>query len=156
LDPAITSPTNAKAVFVADRLNGSGIVDLTLTAGSSQGDDPTAASFAPGTIQFAESVDLRVANSIALDAARISLAPGVAVTLEGVATDRSLAASRTNYIALRGAGSADPSLLPAGTGTLNVRAKMIDIAAGGSGTSVGTYAITLAGVASANFDSSGE
>ncbi len=154
--PAGMTPTQdlgsrvGQVIFEPDRLVGSGIANLTLTAGNLSGDTiasaPTISSaenYKPGTITFFDAVNIAGLQSLALDAATIALATSTGATAPAdVALD-------ANYVALRGSGSGSTQ---GGTGTLTVSGDTIDIAAGGP---VGV-ALGLSGVATADFISSGD
>ena len=125
--------------FDADRLTGSGIADLTLSAG------PTGGQISPGTVQFGNMVAIGGLDRLTIDASVISLA-NVTTAAGAGACNVCLSA---DYFEWQGSG--DPTA-SAGVGTLTVKAGFIDIAAGG----LNTGTVTLSGVANANFISSGD
>ncbi len=139
--PADLKPTSdlaavaGQAIFLADRLTGSGIANLTLAAGpASQG------ALSPATVQFNGNVTIAGLNSLTIDASEI----GLAESPKPSGADTCNVCLSANYVALQGAGSGTPS---GGTGILRVAADMIDIDAGGNAGSV----LDLTGVESASF-----
>ncbi len=141
--PTTLTPTSdltalaGQAVFQADHLAGSGIADLTLAAGTTQG------TLSPSTVQFTGDVSIGGLNSLTVDASIVALTESSAIT-SGCNVCLS-----ANYIAFQGSGSASKS---AGTGILTATAGMIDINAGGAGGND----LSFSGVAAANLISTGD
>ncbi len=141
--PTTLTPTSAltayagQAIFQADHLLNSGVANLTLAAGTTQG------ALSPATVQFTGNVSIGGLNSLTIDASIVALtdspkiAGGCNVCLSA------------NYIAFQGAGSAN---VQAGSGILTATAGMIDINAGGGGGND----LSFSGVASANLVSTGD
>jgi filamentous hemagglutinin family protein len=141
--PTTLTPTSdlkafaGQAIFQADHLAGSGIANLTLAAGTTQG------ALSPATVQFTGNVAIGGLNSLTIDASIVALSDSPAIT-SGCNVCLS-----ANYIAFQGSGSANAR---AGTGILTATAGMIDINAGGAGGND----ISFSGVAAANLISSGD
>ncbi len=138
--PAGATPTSdltavsGEAIFLADRLRGSGVANLTLAAG------PIGGALSPSSVQFVGNVTIGDLDSLTIDASEIALIASPKLADPG-ACNVCLSA---NYVALQGAGTGTPS---GGRGVLTVNAEMIDIAVGGNAGSI----LDLAGVGSANF-----
>jgi filamentous hemagglutinin family protein len=145
LVPATLTPTSAltsfagQAVFQADDLPGSGIANLTLAAGTTQG------ALSPSTVQFNGNISIGGLNSLTIDASVVSLADSP----KTVGPDGCNVCLSANYIAFQGSGSADAQ---AGRGILKATAGMIDINAGGS---AGNN-LSFAGVAATDLVSTGD
>jgi filamentous hemagglutinin family protein len=147
-------PLVGTAVFLADRLSGSGIQNLTISMGPTTGDEVSDAQgrFAPGTLTFSGNVTLGGLTHLFLDAGRIALAD-IVTPADPRGCNVCLDA---RYVALRGAGNVNRVFPAPGTGVLRVAGDAIDIAAGGFSLSNSANALSLSGVAQANFVSSGD
>jgi filamentous hemagglutinin family protein len=141
--PSSLTPTSSltrfagQAIFQADHLLNSGIANLTLAAGTTQG------ALSPATVRFVGDVSIGGLNSLTIDASVVSLTNSPVVAS---GCDVCLSA---NYIAFQGSGSASTR---AGTGILTATAGMIDINAGGAGGND----LSFSGVAAANLVSTGD
>ncbi len=115
-------------VFFANRLDGSGIADLTLSMGPVTGDAIGTAQgkFAPGTLTFSGNVALTGLDNLFLDASLIVLADPAAPAAAGDCN----VCLEAHYVALRGAGNIDNVMPQAGTGILRIAGDSIDIARG--------------------------
>jgi filamentous hemagglutinin family protein len=145
--------TGLAAVF-ADRLDGSGIQDLTLSMGPITGDAVSSSQgkFAPGTLIFSGNVSLGGVKELFLDASQVSLINTVAPSDPrgcNVCLD-------AGTVALRGAGNVNRIFPQAGTGVLRVAADTIDIAAGGFSLPDGSNLLAISGAARSNFVSTGD
>ncbi|HKY19223.1 MAG TPA: filamentous hemagglutinin family protein [Rhizomicrobium sp.] len=159
--PVGLSPTDplgalaGSAIFLADRLDGSGIQTLTFTMGPVTGDaiSTSQGDFEPGTLVFSGNVTLGGVSQLFLDASQIALINTVApVDPRGcnVCLD-------AGFIALRGAGDFNKIPPTPGTGVLRVEAGAIDIAAGGDFIELrGHNLLTISGAASSSFISAGD
>jgi filamentous hemagglutinin family protein len=141
--PMTLTPTSTltafagQTVFQADHLAGSGIADLTLAAGTTQG------AVSPSTVQFTGDVSISGLNSLTIDASIVALTGSPKIT-SGCNVCLS-----ANYIAFQASGSASTG---AGTGILTATAGMIDINAGGAGGND----LSFSGVAAVNLISTGD
>ena len=151
--------------FQADRLIGSGISDLTLSASPTAGDTVGASQgkFAPGRINFQGDVTIGGLTNLALDASGISItdASGHLLATDvppagAAACDVCLDAS---YVALRGAGGLAPNnnFLPQeGGGILRIAGDTIDVAAGGFNVPGGAGLLSFSGIAHTTLVSTGD
>ena len=132
-DP-IPAAASGSAYFQADRLDGSGIVNLTLSADTGSG-DTIGFTPSPGTIDFngnvtlgGPSLALTTLDSLALDASAISITHPQKFSKDPTPCGANVCLS-ANYFALRGANGVTPS---DGSGIFTAQANMIDIATGGT------------------------
>lgn len=140
LTPTDPIGTLANTILLdANRLDGSGIANLTLSAG------PQTGQVEPGTVKFARNVTIAGLNRLVIDASTISIAN---VAPGSQSTDCSVCLS-AHYFEWLGSGDANATK---GTGILTVKADFIDFVAGGAASNV----ISLSGAASADFISSGD
>ena len=141
--PTDLTPTSSlgllsgQAIFQADHLANSGIANLTLAAGTTNG------ALAPATVSFSGNVSIGGLNSLVIDASTVALTGSTS------ADGSCNACLSANYIAFQGAGSGNAR---AGTGVLTATAGMIDINAGGPGSTD----LIFSGVAAANLISAGD
>jgi filamentous hemagglutinin family protein len=143
--PAGLTPTKSLAAvngtiqFDAVSLTGSGIANLTLAAG------PTNGQISPGTVHFSSGVNIAGLDRLVIDASTIAIAN----IPKSAPADSCSACLSADYFEWQGSGNPSAGR---GTGILTVNAGAIDIAAGGSGAGV----ISVSGAAAVNFISSGD
>ena len=147
--------------FQADRLTGSGMADVTLSASPILGDTVgTQGQFAPGRIVFSGNVTIEGLDSLALDASGISITDASGALLADPLAPADPRGCNVcldaRYVALRGSGNPTQFTPKAGAGIFQATGDTIDLAAGGLSASGEHGLLSLSGIADARFESTGD